>query len=343
MGGMGARRLVASKLAVAVLLGLLGLALVRPLPAAAGPPGRKTARAEELFRQGKQLMSEGRIPEACQSFAESLQLDPTLGTLLNLAVCHEAEGRLEVAFAEFTEALAQARDRRQAERIQLAAGRLAAVQARLCLLTLEVGEQADVTGLELRRDGARVPRVQWGLAFPVAPGPIVITVSAPGRRSRDLPVRAVAGQKLTVSIPLLEPGEGTAAPVDQTVPVRPEASATASATRRTWGLVAGGAGVVALIVGVSCGALTISWSDESKKLCPNGECETERGMSLNSDARTAATAANVSFVLALAAAGTATYLLLSARWLRQQELARAQAVVPALLPGGAAMILRGDW
>ena len=38
--------------------------------------------AEALFREGKKLGEEGRIPDACKKFKESQRLDPTLGTLL---------------------------------------------------------------------------------------------------------------------------------------------------------------------------------------------------------------------------------------------------------------------
>ena len=49
--------------------------------------------AESLFREGKRLSGEHKFAEACPKFAESYKLDPGLGTLLNLAICHEVGGQ----------------------------------------------------------------------------------------------------------------------------------------------------------------------------------------------------------------------------------------------------------
>ena len=48
---------------------------------------RQDAAAETLFREGKALGTDGKIAEACPKFEASLELDRSLGTLLNLADC----------------------------------------------------------------------------------------------------------------------------------------------------------------------------------------------------------------------------------------------------------------
>src|SRR5688500_18545046 len=79
--------------------------------AEAVPTGSDKALAEVLFREGRQLLQRGETDAACEKFAESHRLDEALGTLLNLAVCHESQGRFASAWAEFHQAAATARRR----------------------------------------------------------------------------------------------------------------------------------------------------------------------------------------------------------------------------------------
>src|SRR5262245_5300846 len=57
------------------------------------------AAAEARFREARALLQENRVSEACAKFAESNRLDPSSGTLLNLANCHKTEGKLATAWA----------------------------------------------------------------------------------------------------------------------------------------------------------------------------------------------------------------------------------------------------
>jgi hypothetical protein len=61
-----------------------------------------------LFEQGKALVERGNFPDACPKFAESLRLDPGLGTMLWLADCLENNGQTASAWAQFKEAAAAA-------------------------------------------------------------------------------------------------------------------------------------------------------------------------------------------------------------------------------------------
>src|SRR5687768_3323445 len=78
-----------------------------------------TARADSLFREAEQFFRAGEIAGACARLAESHRLDPALGTLINLALCHERQGRTATAMTELHEALATAKEKGQTERQRL--------------------------------------------------------------------------------------------------------------------------------------------------------------------------------------------------------------------------------
>src|SRR5450432_574042 len=110
------------------------------VPAAA--QASDAALAESMFREGKRLSGEKKFAEACPKFAESYKLDPGLGTLLNLASCHEAEGKPASAWAEFSEAASRAKREGDNERAQLAEEHMHALEPKLAYLTISMAPGA---------------------------------------------------------------------------------------------------------------------------------------------------------------------------------------------------------
>ena len=95
---------------------LASVILCAPAVAYAGD-GRSpavTAMAEALFKEGKKLLAEQKVPEACRKFESSYRIDPAPGTLINLALCHEQEGKLATAWGEFNEYAANCQKKRTA-------------------------------------------------------------------------------------------------------------------------------------------------------------------------------------------------------------------------------------
>src|SRR5258707_389594 len=76
--------------------------------------------AQALFEEARALMNSHHVEEACLKFAESQRLDPASGTLLNLAVCHEKQGKTATAWSEYNDVVAAARRERNLERQRIA-------------------------------------------------------------------------------------------------------------------------------------------------------------------------------------------------------------------------------
>ena len=173
--------------------------------AAYAEPGvEDSALATLLFEQGRTLIAEGHIPEACLKFEESQRLDPGGGTLLNLARCHEQEGRLASAWSEFKLAESVARDGGRPDREAEAAYHISALEPRLSRLSIVVPTAARVGGLVIERDGREVGVGAWSTAIPVDGGEHVVRASAPGKQPFIAPLSI--GRELdsrTIEIPVL--------------------------------------------------------------------------------------------------------------------------------------------
>src|SRR5262249_23694305 len=114
--------------------GLVALAVTLAPPARAGDP----ATADALFNAAKALMARKKWGEACPKVAASYKLDPTLGTLLNLADCHEKQGLLAQAWSEWGAAGERAEREKDAARKALCARRRAELEPRVPKLNIAV-------------------------------------------------------------------------------------------------------------------------------------------------------------------------------------------------------------
>ncbi len=96
------------------------------------------ALAESLFIEGRKLITAGEVAAACPKFRQSHELDPQLGTLLNLAMCYERNGQTASAWAAFTELSRLASRAGQKARADFAAERIQALEPDLAYVTLRV-------------------------------------------------------------------------------------------------------------------------------------------------------------------------------------------------------------
>jgi hypothetical protein len=189
---------------------LVSLLIFAAMPAFAEPAhaqasGDAAALAEALYRQARELMSQGKHAEACPKLAESQRLDPATGTLLNLAACHEAMGKLATAWLEYSEGLLSARRDQREDRVRYAEERLKELEPRLSMLTVTVDPAADVPELEIRLNGSLIGAAARGVPAPVDPGTHIIEAKAPGKKPwrHEFTVAAEADRQ-TVTVPALE-------------------------------------------------------------------------------------------------------------------------------------------
>jgi hypothetical protein len=292
------------------------------------------ATAQQLFRQGKALMSEGRVEEACVKFEGAAQLSPTAGVRLNLAECWAKLGRTASAWAKYEEAETLAERAGDAPAAQLAKERRAELEPLLCYLTVAVPEYAVVQGLVVARDGHKLPQAAWNTPVPVDPGEHEVVASAPGRKTWTS-TQAVtgAGVRISVTIPVLQE-EGAAADGLQD-------AAPAGGTRRTLAIVSGGVGLIGIGVGTYFGLKAMSKQDDYEKhrgadgRCLDIECET-----LSEEAHDAGTLSTIGFAAGGALLATGTVLWLTAPADGESTSAGLTPVLGAQVTG---LQMRGAW
>jgi serine/threonine-protein kinase len=275
-------------------------------PALRAASAADSAAAQALFDQAKHLLKEGKATEACPKLEESQRLDPGSGTLINLARCYEQTDRLASAWNKYLEAAAAAAASGNAQREKEARARAAALRPTLSELVIDVSpDTRATTGLEITRDGERVGSAQWGVSIPTDPGEHRIAASAPGHESwQGVVVVKGPGGKFTAVVPPLAPA-GVAPPVAPNLPPEPPAATTTNhahskgglGTQRTIALAAGGAGVVAVVVGTIFGLKSKADHDEAANYCDGNRCTDARGVEAGNAAYTAGTISTIAMIV----------------------------------------------
>lgn len=269
----------------------------REAPATAG-----STVAQSLFDDGVRLMGEGRYADACPKLAESHRLDPASGTIYNLAICHEKEGKLASAYVAYDEALAASARDGHGDREVIARGRLDALRPRLARVVLRV--DASVAGLEVRLDGTPVHREAIGLPIPADRGSHLVEASAPGYVASSRAFVVVAdGKVVEVRVPSLLRASTPSAATSSTSGPTSDGSGL-----KAVGFVLGGVAIAALAAGTLCAVLAIDRHAESDQECPGGRCS-EVGAQAESAANRFAWGANIGIGTGLVAGAVGGYLL----------------------------------
>ncbi|MDB5214246.1 MAG: hypothetical protein JWO86_2173 [Myxococcaceae bacterium] len=299
--------------------------------------------AEDLFRRAKALMAQNKHDEACPLLGESYRLDPGMGTLLNLALCHERIGKTASAWGEFrsVEQQARAASPPNESRARFARDHAEKLQARLSRVKITVPTESRVPGLVIKVDGEAKGEPLWA-GVPVDPGTRVVEASATNKKPIVMKVKIDdEGVLQNVTIPVLADVPVAATP---TGPAGGGGMAeveeyAANRARRTTGYVIGGIGIATLAVGVVFGVAAIVNSNEAKNCspCTRGSSDAAASDQATDRSLVFANISNVTVPLGLVGSAVGAYLVLTS------GPGHKVALAPVTTPTSAGLSMSGAW
>jgi hypothetical protein len=278
------------------------------LPASALAETAEEVRADALFREGVVKFDGGQIRAACAAFTESLRLDPKLGTLLNLALCHERDGKPATAWIEYNHAAAWATQNGQRDRREFANQRAINLEAQLSRVLLKLPPARELSSVEV--DGEPLPEPRWFLPMFLDPGEHSVAVSAPGKYRQTLKVLVPRQPSMQIiPVPPLQDIKDKTSP--QTGPITEPNPAPRERKTPVTVWIAGGVGVAGLAVGSAFGVLTLMKRDDIGDHCSGSRCDAT-GAQLHDDAQKLAIVSTIGFAVGVVGIATAAVLLLTA-------------------------------
>ena len=335
-----------------VLLHTAG-ALALPLALLCTTPARaqgEAAAAEQLYKEGKALAKKGNFEEACPKFEASYKLDKGLGTLVNLADCHERVGKIASAWAEWAEAVDLA-NRLGDDREKFAKKRRDKLEPKLPKLKVDVANP--VGSLSVYRGDTVIVEAAYGTALAVDPGEVEVSVRRGDKVLKTETVTTKEAETSSISFDLAaidkEFPEEKAAPPPTIAPTAPppKAAPPPPSSQKTIGYVVGGVGVAALLTAgvLEYVALNKKSKADEPDQCLNNYCSPNGFDSIDSAKKFATIGQWVGIGGVLLTAVGATLVLTAPA---QQEMAkqaappRRTAVSPWVGPTGGGLFVSGS-
>jgi hypothetical protein len=311
------------------------------------------AAAEAFFKEAKVLLAQKDYAKACPKLEESQRLDPGGGTLLLLASCYEAEGKLASAWAAYIEVVALSRQSGRADRERIAKARVDALGPRLSYMTIELDTAtARLVNVDVKRDGTALSRNSWSVKIPVDAGTHSVQIAAPGYTPLTLTVAVEESSAKVVNVPSLVPLTTAVQPAPATV-VRPKEGTKPELstpplrptnTQRTIGWIASAVGTASLGVGVFFGLKELGTASEVKIRCPASPCTDMAARGLHDVAQTQALVANIAVGIGIVSLGSGLWLLLTAPSKPSPQTTKGTlTVAPVLSSTVSGVVLRARW
>jgi hypothetical protein len=254
-------------------------ALCAPVAAWAQPAGpRATPRsssssaAVDQFKEAVALFERNEIAAACRKFEQLYAEGAAPGTLYNMAVCHEREGKLVEAYSEYDDLASRAEAAVRTDKAAAIRARANAILPRLARLDLihRADAVSGVIGLSL--DGRALLPDAWRRPVFVAPGRHVLDVThADGtvvtRRTEALPAGGAARLEMEDPAPVrITPSKPQARPLvlwEETRVNRP---------RRALAVAAGAVGFGLVVAGAVLGLTAFAKRNDEERACLAGVC-----------------------------------------------------------------------
>lgn len=237
------------RLALVVVTGLL--AVSGAARQARAQPATTAVAAEELFREGRELIEQKRYVEACAKLEASQKLDSAVGTLFSLGECYAAQGRNASAWFGFRNAAALAAGRGDHRRVG-AQMKADALEPELAHLVIHLSDRPEDVRVSV--DGGPIGPAAMDSPLPVDPGPH--RVEAHGAQSYEVTVLvSTNGVTAQVVIPSLGP------------PHVPPVWHAAPSWKRDVGAGLAGVGAAAIVVGAVMGLQAIVQARDVRALC----------------------------------------------------------------------------
>jgi hypothetical protein len=290
-----------------------GLAIALSLPAGASAGEDE---ANQLFRAGRIAMKAGDCDAALPLLSQSYELEPAIGTALNLALCEERSGKLRAAIDHF--AVVTARARKDDSRRAFAAQRIAELTPRLAHLTIQAPAALPGT-TEVLVDGRALDPAELAGPISLDPGLHELTLRESGRLRIREQLELREGERRTWTPRLPAP----ATPVAEPKAVLPQHRAhgaaehrlesdgksSASSGTRALGYTVGAIGAAALTASAVLGVLVLERKGVVDRNCDaSGGCNAD-GLAAANSGKTLSRWSTVGALVGIPALGFGAYLV----------------------------------